>query len=279
MKDFLDRFLHNKLAVLGGIILLTFVLIAIFADVIAPWDPYSSDGSAILHPPCAEHPLGTDNLGRDILSRIIYGARISLRVSCISVTVATVLGLLLGVLAGYFGGMLDSCLSRLTDVMFALPEVLLALVIMTILGTNVNNVIIAIGIVYTPIFARISRGAVLSIRQSLFIEASRSIGISNRDMILRHIVPNILPPVIVQITLSLAFAILAEASLSYLGIGCQPDVPSWGNLLNSGKTWMELAWWVATFPGIAISIVVLGFNILGDGLRDVLDPKLRNVRN
>ena len=279
MKDFLDRFLHNKLAVLGGVILLIFVLIAIFADVIAPWDPYVYDSGAVLQPPSAEHPFGTDNLGRDIFSRVIFGAQISLRVSCISVCIATVLGLLLGVLAGYYGGLLDALLSRLTDVMFALPEVLLALVIMTILGRNLNNVIIAIGIVYTPIFARISRGAVLSIRQSLYIEASRSIGISNWNMILRHIIPNIRPPVIVQITLSLAFAILAESSLSYLGIGCEPDVPSGGKLLNSGKTWMELAWWVATVPGFAISVVVLGFNILGDGLRDVLDPKLRNVRS
>lgn len=277
MKDFAYRFFHNKLVLIGGSVLVVFLLLAAFAPQIAPYDPYFMDSSAVLQAPSTAHPFGTDNFGRDIFSRAIFGSRISLRVSLVSVSIATVLGLFLGVLAGYFGGLLDSVLSRVTDVMFAFPEVLLALLIMSILGASLNNIVIAIGIVYTPIFARISRGAVLSIRQSLYIEAARSMGVPSRAIILRHIIPNILPPVIVQITLSLAFAILAEAALSFLGIGVEPDIPSWGIMLNDGKDWLELAWWVAVFPGLSISLVVLGFNILGDGLRDVLDPKLRNV--
>ncbi len=278
MKDFMYRLIHNKLALLGSILFLLFIVVALLAPVIAPYDPLYMDATALLSPPSSAHIFGTDHLGRDILSRIIYGAQISLYVSLVSVSVSTVLGVALGVLAGYWGGFLDFWLSRFTDILFALPEVLLALVIMAILGQSTNNVVIAISIVYTPIFARIARGAVLSVRNSLFIEAARSTGVSDIRIIFRHILPNILPPIIVQITLSLAFAILAEASLSYLGIGCQPDVPSWGNLLSSGKTWMELAWWATAFPGIVISLVVLGFNILGDGLRDILDPRLRNVR-
>ncbi|MCB6610789.1 ABC transporter permease [[Clostridium] symbiosum] len=279
MKDFFNRYIHNRLAVIGSAILLIFILLAIFAPLIAPYDPYFMDGTAVLQAPGGAHPLGTDNMGRDILSRVIYGSRISLWVSIVSVSIATVLGLILGVAAGYFGGVLDTLLSRLTDIMFSFPEVLLALLIMSILGASLNNIVIAIGIVYTPIFARIARGAVLSIRGSLYIEASRSIGVPNRTIIFQHIIPNILSPVIVQVTLSLAFAILAEASLSFLGIGVEPDIPSWGVMLSNGKEWLELAWWSAVFPGVFICLAVLGFNILGDGLRDILDPRLRNVQN
>lgn len=279
MKDFFYRFAHNRLAMIGSGILLLFILMAILAPLIAPFDPYYMDGAAVLKAPGGDHPLGTDNMGRDILSRVIYGSRISLWVSVVSVSIATVLGLTFGILAGYYGGVPDTVLSRLTDIMFSFPEVLLALLIMSILGASLNNIIIAIGIVYTPIFARISRGAVLSVRSSLYIEASRSIGVSDRNIILRHIIPNILSPVIVQVTLSLAFAILAEASLSFLGIGVEPDIPSWGVMLSNGKDWLELAWWSAVFPGVFICLAVLGFNILGDGLRDILDPKLRSAQN
>ena len=259
MKDFLNRFFHNKLAVTGSIILLLFLLMAIFAPVLAPYDPFYMDSSAPLAPPSAAHLLGTDNMGRDILSRIFYGARISLRVSLVSVTIATVAGVFLGVAAGYFGKLTDGVISRILEIMFAFPEVLLALLIMSILGPSLNNIMIAIGIVYTPIFARITRGAVLSVKDSLYVEAARSIGVKDSTIIVRHILPNILSPILVQVTLSLAFAILSEAALSFLGIGVEPDVPSW--------------------PGIAIALAVLGFNVLGDGLRDVLDPRLRNVED
>ena len=279
MKDFFYRFFHNRLAVAGTVILLCFVTLALFAPLIAPYDPLTNDYSAILSPPGAAHLFGTDNLGRDILSRIIYGSRISLRVSIVSVTIATVAGVLLGVAAGYYGGIIDVVISRILEVMFAFPEVLLALLIMSILGASLNNIMIAIGIVYTPIFARITRGAVLTVKDSLYVEAATTMGIRKTTIIRRHILPNILSPIIVQVTLSLAFAILSEAALSFLGIGVEPDVPSWGMMLNYGKTWIELAWWVGFFPGVAIALSVLGFNVLGDGLRDVLDPRLRNVEN
>jgi peptide/nickel transport system permease protein len=278
MKDFIYRFKRNKLAVAGSIILLILILMAILAPLIAPYDPYYMD-SAILEAPSSAHWMGTDNMGRDIFSRIIYGARISLKVSITSVTFATVAGVALGVAAGYFGKLADGIISRILEVMFSFPEVLLALLIMSILGPSLNNIMLAIGIVYTPIFARITRGAVLSIKDSLYVEAARSIGVKDTVIIIRHILPNILSPILVQVTLSLAFAILSEAALSFLGIGVEPDIPSWGIMLNNGKDWIEIAWWVGLFPGIAIALSVLGFNILGDGLRDVLDPRLRNVNN
>ena len=279
MKDFFYRFFHNKLAVAGSVILFLFILMAIFAPLIAPYDPFAMDYSAPLSAPSVSHPFGTDNMGIDILSRIIFGARISLQVSVVSVSIATAAGVLLGVIAGYFGKWSDGLISRILEVMFAFPEVLLALLIMSILGPSLNNIMIAIGIVYTPIFARITRGAVLTVKDSLYVEASKSMGIKNRTIIIRHILPNIISPIMVQVTLSLAFAILSEAALSFLGIGVEPDIPSWGIMLNNGKAWIELAWWVGVFPGIAIALAVLGFNILGDGLRDVLDPRLRNVEN
>ena len=279
MKDFFYRLIHNKLAVTGGVILILFILMAVLAPVIAPYDPYYMDASATLAPPSAEHLLGTDNMGRDILSRIFYGAQISLKVSIVSVSIATAAGVILGVVAGYFGKLTDGIISRILEIMFAFPEVLLALLIMSILGPSLNNIMIAIGIVYTPIFARITRGAVLSVKDSLYVEAARSIGVKDSIIIVRHILPNILSPILVQITLSLAFAILSEASLSFLGIGVEPDIPSWGIMLNNGKSWIEIAWWVGVFPGIAIALAVLGFNILGDGLRDVLDPRLINVED
>ena len=279
MKDFLYRFFHNKLAVSGSIILLLFVLMAAFAPVLAPYDPFYMDPAAALTGPSPEHLLGTDNMGRDILSRIIYGSQISLKVSLASVAIATAAGVLLGVAAGYFGGITDAVISRILEVMLSFPEVLLALLIMSILGSSLNNIMLAIGIVYTPIFARIARGAVLSVKDSLYVEAARSIGVRDVTIIVRHVLPNILSPILVQVTLSLAFAILSEAALSFLGIGVEPDIPSWGIMLNNGKAWIEIAWWVGVFPGIAIALAVLGFNILGDGLRDVLDPRLRNVEN
>ena len=182
----------------------------------------------------------------------------------------------MGITAGYYGGWVDGILSRLMDIMFSFPHILLALVIMALLGSSLNNVMIAIGIVYTPIFARIARGAVLSIKDSLYIEAAHSIGVKDIVIMWRHVVPNILAPIIVQTTLSFGFAIRAEAALSFLGLGVEPDVPSWGIMLNQGTNWMESAWWIAIFPGLAATFAILSFNVLGDGLRDALDPKLKN---
>ncbi|MFT8871805.1 MAG: ABC transporter permease [Sporolactobacillus sp.] len=267
------RFRHNPLA-MGGLILILFLIFAaLFAKQIAPYNPYSMNISSRLSTPDNSHWFGTDQFGRDILSRIIYGARISLQVGIISVGFSLILGTVMGILAGYYGGWIDQLISRMTDVLFALPDILLALVIMAILGPSLTNLMLAIGIVYTPIFSRIARGAVLAVRDSLYIEAAYSMGVKERKILFHHILPNILSPLVVQTTLSLAFAILAEASLSFLGLGVSPDTPSWGMMLSEAKDWMELAWWTAVFPGIAITLSVLSFNIVGDGLRDALDPR------
>ncbi len=274
MRELLGRFLASKLAVAGAAVIGLFVLMAIFAPWIAPHDPYAMDSGAALSAPGDGYWLGTDRFGRDILSRIIYGSRISLWVGIVSVGIALSVGTTIGVIAGYFGGWVDSALSRLTDTLLSFPDIFLALAIMAILGESTTNVMIAIGIVYTPIFARIARGSVLQVKASAFIEAARALGVGHGRIMFRHVLPNIGPPLIVQTTLSLAFAILAEAALSFLGFGVEPDAASWGVMLNEGKDWMELAWWVAVFPGIAITLAVFSFNVLGDGLRDALDPRM-----
>jgi peptide/nickel transport system permease protein len=276
MSELWYRFRQNKIALVGFIFISFIIFLAIFAPFIAPYDPYEMNSAAMLQGPSAAHFFGTDSFGRDILSRIIYGSQISLKVGFISVGLSLVLGVAIGVIAGFYGRWVDSVLSRITDVMFSFPDILLALIIMAILGPSLTNLMIAIGIVYTPIFARIARGSVLSIKESLFIEAARSMGVNPLVIIWRHILPNTLAPIIVQVTLSFAFAILAEAALSFLGLGVSPDTPSWGIMLSEAKDWMELAWWSAIFPGLAITIAVFSFNVLGDGLRDALDPRLRN---
>jgi len=274
--EIIYRFYKNRLAFIGFILIVLYLLMAVLAPLIAPYDPYEMDRDKMLKEPDSENILGTDQFGRDILSRIIHGSRISLQVGVISVGISLLFGVALGTVAGYYGKWIDYGLSRVIDVMFSFPDILLALVVMAILGQSLVNVMIAIGIVYTPIFARIARGSVLAMKSSLFVEAAKSMGVSNFTIIRRHIIPNITAPLIVQATLSFAFAILAEAALSFLGLGVEPDVPSWGIMLNDGKDWMERAWWIAVFPGIAISLAVLCFNLTGDGLRDSLDPTLRN---
>ena len=278
MREVGFRLRQNKLALAGLGLILLFLLMAVFAPLIAPYDPYRIDENAVLSPPSAEHPLGTDSFGRDVLSRMVYGAQISFKVGLISVGIALTAGVLIGAAAGYYGRWVDAALSRVIDVLFSFPDILLALVIMAVLGASLTNVMIAIGIVYTPIFARITRGAVLEIKESLFIDAARVLGAGRLTILRRHILPNVMAPLIVQTTLSLAFAILAEAALSFIGLGVEPDTPSWGIMLNEGKDWMEAAWWIAVFPGLAITSAVLGFNVLGDGLRDALDPRLRGER-
>ncbi|WP_028982974.1 ABC transporter permease [Sporolactobacillus terrae] len=268
-----NRYRHNLLAVSGLVFILLLIVIAIFARQIAPHNPYTMSTAARLTGPSSSHWFGTDQFGRDILSRIIYGSRISLQVGIIAVGFSFIVGTVMGVIAGYSGGWVDSLISRITDVLFALPDILLALVIMAILGPSLNNLMLAIGIVYTPIFSRIARGAVLNIRDSLYIEAAYSMGVKKIKILWHHILPNILSPLIVQVTLSFAFAILSEAALSFLGLGVSPDTPSWGIMLSSAKDWMELAWWTAVFPGIAITLAVFSFNSVGDGLRDALDPR------
>ncbi len=271
--DFLRRFLRHRLAVLGAAIIVTLVFVAAFGRALAPYDPLGMDFGAVFAPPGPEHLFGTDEFGRDIFSRILYGARISLQVAFIAVGISGTLGVALGLLAGFLGGWPDELVMRFMDVLFAFPAVLLAITIMAILGRGVGNAMIAIAIVYVPIFARVTRGAVIGVRGREFVTAARALGKRPLGVMLRHVLPNALGPIIVQTSLSLAFAILAEAALSFFGLGTQPPEPSWGRMLAEGRGFLRQAPWMGIFPGLAIMVSVMGFNFLGDGLRDLLDPR------
>lgn len=265
---------RNPIGLIGAAIVLATMLWALLAPLVSPYSP-SAQGAGRLVPPSLAHPMGTDELGRDVASRIIYGSRVSLQVGAVSVVLALVAGTLIGGIAGFFGGRLDDYLMRLVDVLFAFPGLVLAIVIAGLLGPSRTNAMIAIGIVYAPAFARVIRGSVLSVMAESYVEAARVVGASDLRIMARHLLPNILAPIIVMTTVYLSTAILSEASLSFLGLGSQPPEPSWGGMLNAARRFMELAPWLAIFPGCAIMLVVLGFNFLGDGLRDVLDPRLR----
>jgi peptide/nickel transport system permease protein len=271
---FLRSLRRNPLGIAGLIIIILVVLLAIFAPILSPHGPTEQVARRLLEP-SNDYILGTDEFGRDIFSRVIFGSRISLYVGLISVSLALVSGGVLGLIAGYAGGRIDNLLMRFVDILFAIPSLVLAIVIAGLLGPSLTNAMIAIGIVYAPIYARLVRGEVLTVRNQLYIESARASGVSNLGMVVRHILPNITATLIVQTTLLLSTAILAEAALSFLGLGTQPPDPSWGTMLGSGRRFMELTPWVAIAPGIAIVITVLGFNLLGDGLRDALDPRLR----
>jgi peptide/nickel transport system permease protein len=261
--------------VAGALILALVGLSAAFAPLVAVHDPLEMNPTRLLENPSREHPLGTDEFGRDILSRIIWGARISLYVSGSSVALALLLGTTLGIVAGLYGRPLDDLISRALEVVFAFPGVLLALGIVGLLGPSIRNVVIAIGVVYTPVFGRLARAVVLSAKERDYVEAARGCGASDLRLVGRHLLPNITAPLIVQTSLSLSHAILAEASLSFLGLGTQPPAASWGTMINTGQRLIEFSPWVAVFPGLAIMLAVLAFNLLGDGLRDALDPRLR----
>jgi peptide/nickel transport system permease protein len=272
---FWRRFRRNHIGVAGAVIVIGCILVAVLASVIAPHAPDDVQARLRLLPPNQRFFLGTDEFGRDLLSRIIFGSRISLQVGMISVGLALAFGSALGLAAGFYGGVTDHLVMRVMDVLFAFPAILLAIGIMAMLGASITNAMIAIGIVYAPSFARLARASVLSLKEEEFVEAARALGMSDARVILRHVAPNLLAPVIVQTTFSLSAAILTEASLSFLGLGTPPPAPSWGGMLSASRRYVELSPWPAIFPGLAIMIVVLGFNLLGDGLRDVLDPKLR----
>ena len=252
------------------------LLVALLAGAIAPQDP-TAQLAPRLQPPSAAHLLGTDEFGRDQFSRLVYGSRISLYVGILSVALALSTGATVGIVAGYFGGTVDNVVMRVIDSIFAFPSLLLAIAITGILGPSLTNAMVAIGIVSAPTYARLARGAVLTAAANEFVTAARALGASDARIILRHVLPNVLAPLIVQTSLSFSTSILAEASLSFLGLGTQPPDPSWGTMLGAGRRFMEAAPWVAVFPGVAITITVLGFNLLGDGLRDALDPRLRGV--
>lgn len=273
--DAIRRLLRDKLAIVGLVIMVSFVLTAVLAPLLAPYDPIVQKLVERRTPPSSQHPLGLDDLGRDILSRIIYGSQKSLQVGVLSVGLAIFLGALIGAISGYLGGWADSLVMRLMDIMLAFPALLLAIAIVTILGPGLINMLYAIGIVSIPAYARIVRASVLSIKAQDYILAARSLGASPLRILFRHVLPNCLTPLIVQGTLGIGTAILDSAGLSFLGLGAQPPTPEWGAMLGQGRYAVFSAPHIVLFPGIAIMLTVLGFNLLGDGLRDALDPRLR----
>lgn len=265
--------LRRPTAVFGGVVLLFIAVLALLAPWVAPYDPLATSWSLVRKAPSAAHWFGTDEVGRDLLSRVIWGGRASLAAGVIAVSIAVGVGVPLGMLSGYLGGWFDAVMGRLTDAMLAIPFLILAIALAAFLGPSLGNAMIAIGITATPIFVRLSRGQVMAARAEDWVEAARAVGNPPARILVRHILPNILPPVMVQATLAIASAIIAEASLSFLGLGQQPPAPSWGSMLNTAQRFLTQAPWMAVFPGLAIFMTVLAFNLFGDGLRDALDPR------
>jgi len=269
----LRRLVRRRGAMVGLAVVVFFVALAIFASWIAPYDPLATSWSAVRKAPTVAHWFGTDEIGRDVLSRVVWGARASLLAGLVSVGISLAIGVPVGLLAGYVGGWVDMLISRITDAMLACPFLVLAIALAAFLGPSLTNAMIAIGIAATPAFVRLSRAQVLAVKVEDYIEAARAVGNSDWRIALRHVFPNIVAPVIVQATLAIAAAVIAEASLSFLGLGQQPPAPSWGSMLNTAKNYVENAPWMAVWPGASIFLLVLSFNLLGDGLRDALDPR------
>ena len=267
------RLARRKGAMVGLAFVMFFVLLALLAPLIAPQDPLATSWGAIRKAPGAAHLFGTDEIGRDVFSRVIWGARASLLAGVVSVCISLALGLPIGMLAGYIGGWTDALISRLTDAMLACPFLILAIALAAFLGPSLTNAMIAIGVSATPIFIRLTRAQVLSVKVEDYVEAARALGNPHLRIALRHILPNILAPLIVQATLAIAAAVIAEASLSFLGLGQQPPAPSWGSMLDTAKNYIDNAPWMAVWPGLSIFVLVLSFNLVGDGLRDALDPR------
>ena len=264
-----------RLVLLGGALVGLILAAAVFAPVVAPYSPVDLDVGQMLRAPNAAHWLGTDELGRDVLSRTIFAARISMEVSLIAVNVGLIGGTLIGMTAAYFGGLVDQALMRTMDLLFSFPAILLAVVLMASLGTNILNAMIAIGIVFIPGFSRLARASTQGVLRQQYIEAARSIGMSDARIIFREILPNVVAPLVVEAAVAFAYAVLLKSALSFLGLGAQPPDPSWGNMLNTGRGFMAQAPWLSVVPGMAMFGCVLGFNLLGDGLRDVFDPHMR----
>jgi len=271
----LRRLLRRRGAVVGMAVIATFILLALFAPAVAPYDPIATNWALVRKSPSALHWFGTDELGRDVLSRVIYGARASLLAGAISVGIALGIGVPFGLLSGYRGGMIDALISRITDAMLACPFLILAIALAAFLGPSLGNAMIAIGISTTPIFVRLTRGQTMNVKVEDYVEAARAMGNPRWRIALFHILPNIMPALLVQATLSIAAAIIAEAALSFLGLGQLPPTPSWGSMLNSAQRFLTTAPWMALWPGLGIFLVVLSFNLVGDGLRDALDPRER----
>ena len=269
------RLRRRKGAVIGLAIVCVFIAMAVFAPWLAPFDPIETSWSAIRKAPSAQHWFGTDEIGRDVLARVIWGTRASLLAGVVSVSISLVLGVSIGLTAGFLGGFVDGLISRITDAFLACPFLILAIALAAFLGPSLTNAMIAIGVSATPVFVRLTRAQVLNVKVEDYVEAARAIGNSPLRIAWRYVLPNILPPVMVQATLAIASAIIAEASLSFLGLGQQPPAPSWGSMLNTAKNYVDNAPWMAIWPGLSIFLLVLSFNLFGDGLRDALDPRLR----
>ena len=274
-SDAFRRLRRNTGATVGGGVFLLIVVVAIAAPVLAPEDPIRLNVSQSLEPPGGQHWLGTDQFGRDVLSRIIYGARISVAMGFVAVTISVVAGSVLGLLSGYYRGTVDLFVMRLVDVMLAFPGILLALVIIAVLGPNLWSAMVAVGISGMPLFIRVVRGSTLAVREFHYVEAARATGMGDGRIVFRHVLPNVLTPVIVLVTLGIPNAIVAGAALSFLGLGVKPPTPDWGEMLSRGRAFMNTAWWLSTFPGLAIVVIVMAINRFGDGLRDALDPRMK----
>ncbi|MBW1699220.1 MAG: ABC transporter permease [Deltaproteobacteria bacterium] len=268
---------RNKGVWIGGVIVLFMVFIAIFAPVLTPLDPMRLNPMNRLKPPMGEHLFGTDGMGRDVFSMVIYGARISLGVGILVMMFTCLVGIVMGLISGYYK-VLDNIIMRINDGMMAVPSIILAIALMAVLGPRVSNIVVALSVVYTPRMARIIRGSVLSAKELTYVEAARALGTRDLVIAFRHILPNCVAPMIVQGTFIFAYSVLAEASLSFLGVGAPPYIPSWGNVVSEGRLYMLQAPWISLFPGLAILIFVMGLNLLGDGLRDSLDPKMQGVQ-
>jgi peptide/nickel transport system permease protein len=268
------RSLRNRSAATGLVILLALIILALFPATIAPYDPAKQDIPNRLQGPSTTHLLGTDQFGRDVLSRLIHGSRLSLLVGVVAVALATVLGIALGLISGFYGGVVDTMMMRFVDMLMAFPSLILALAIVAAMGASIVNAMVAVGISMSPRMARLARGVVLKLKEAEFVEAARAVGAGDLRLMLVHVLPNSLSTIIVTATLMVANAILVEANLSFLGLGAQPPTPSWGNMISDGFGFLTLAPWISVFSGVAIMAAVLGFNLLGDGLRDLLDPRL-----
>jgi peptide/nickel transport system permease protein len=277
MKGFWRAFQKNELAVVGGLVVLCLALLASLAPFIAPWDPHRPDIKKILDPPSSAHPFGTDQLGRDVLSRMLYGARVSLAVGFVAVGIAAAIGIALGAAAGYHGGFVDASIMRLVDLMLVFPRFFLLLAVLAFLKPSIWTIMVVIGLTGWMGVTRLVRAEFLSLKEREFVLWSQSVGASGFRVIWRHILPNALAPVLVAMTLGIPAAILTESGLSFLGLGVQPPFATWGNILNEGKDTIEIAWWLSLYPGVAILVTVLSYNLLGEGIRDALDPRLRQA--
>lgn len=275
-KDSIRRLSRNPLAVAGGAVILLFFVLALFPSVFSSHDPNRIDILKILTPPSESHPLGTDDLGRDVLARMVFGARISLSVGFVAESIAIGIGLLIGLLAGYYGGRVDSVLMRFVDIMLCFPTIFLILAVIALMEPSIWNIMAVIGITSWMGVARLVRAEFLTLKEREFVMASRAVGARDMRIIFRHMLPNALAPVVVSAVLGVGSAILVESGLSFLGMGVQPPTPSWGNILTSGKDNIEIAWWLSVYPGLAILVTVLGYNLLGEGLQDALNPRLKD---